>query len=35
MSSEEVGEIMLVSVATSVHDLSPLVQHRPRQVPGY
>ena len=33
--SEEVEEIVFVSVATSVHDFSPIVQHGPRQVPGY
>jgi hypothetical protein len=32
---EKVGQVMLVPVATSVHDLSSLVQHIPRQVPGY
>ena len=35
MDSEEVGEIVFVSVATSVYYFSPLVQQGPRQVPGY
>ena len=35
MDREKVGQVMLVPVTTSVHYLPSLVQHRPRQVPGY